>query len=152
MCASPHDSVLRALHLAHHGLGSIDITMATAQNNIAVAAEYCYCDVLQSLLTARWPLELHQNKHSCIKQLQDVYLSADSFGSIVGSADLRGKMADDTEFLNLSQVGGCSLGADKTTSTAPAQARVPLIICPCHDCLHLACRIWLPICLRLTTV
>lgn len=59
---------------------------------------------LQSLLTAQWPLELQQNKHSCIKQLQNVYLSPHAFGNIVGSFDLRNEAPDDTEMLDLSQV------------------------------------------------
>lgn len=105
MCGSAYASVLNPRtgpHPVHHDLASVTITMISIQNIVTECCHYC---VLQSLLTARWPLELQQNKHSCIKQLQDVYLSADSFGSIVGSADLRGKVADDTtEFLDLSQV------------------------------------------------
>ena len=59
---------------------------------------------VQSLLAARWPLELQQNKHSCIKQLQDVYLSLNSFGNVVGSADLRRIIPDETDFLDLTAV------------------------------------------------
>ena len=76
------------------------------------AVKVCYegtacqasCCVLQSLLTARWPLELQHNKHSCVKQLQNVYLSPPYFGSIVGSFDARSEAPDDAEMLNLSQV------------------------------------------------
>ena len=60
--------------------------------------------MLQSLLTAQWPLELQHNKHSCIKQLQNVYLSPHEFGNIVGSFDLRSDAPDDAEMLDLSQV------------------------------------------------
>ena len=66
-----------------------------------------FCRVLQSLLTAQWPLELQHNKHSCVKQLQNVYLSPHDFENIVGSFDLRSEAPDDTEMLDLSQVRRC---------------------------------------------
>ncbi len=57
---------------------------------------------MQSLLTARWPLALQQNKHSCIQQLQDVYLSVTNYGDVVGvpPIDVNGS----AEFLDLSSV------------------------------------------------
>ena len=55
---------------------------------------------LQSLLTAKWPLELQRNKHSCIQQLADVYLSVTNFGEVVGVPG----SGNGPEFLDLSQV------------------------------------------------
>ncbi|KAL0031937.1 hypothetical protein WJX79_006910 [Trebouxia sp. C0005] len=56
----------------------------------------------QSLLTARWPLALQQNKHSCIQQLQDVYLSVTNYGDVVGVPPIDGNGT--SEFLDLSSV------------------------------------------------
>ena len=57
---------------------------------------------MQSLLTARWPLALQQNKHSCIQQLQDVYLSVTNYGDVVGVPPIDGNGT--SEFLDLSSV------------------------------------------------
>ncbi len=76
----------------------------------AVAASFSHSPlpVLQSLLTAKWPLELQNNSHSCIQQLQDVYLSVTNFGEVVGVAaavDSHSKVVNDSTFLDLTQVG-----------------------------------------------
>ena len=57
---------------------------------------------VQSLLTARWPLALQQNKHSCIQQLQDVYLSVTNYGDVVGVPPIDANVT--SEFLDLSSV------------------------------------------------
>ncbi len=73
---------------------------------------------MQSLLTARWPLALQQNKHSCIQQLQDVYLSVTNYGDVVGvpPVDLNGS----SEFLDLFSVRPC--GSDMTEPEASSCA------------------------------
>lgn len=73
---------------------------------------------MQSLLTARWPLALQQNKHSCIQQLQDVYLSVTNYGDVVGvpPVDLNGS----SEFLDLVSVRPC--GIDMTEPEASSCA------------------------------
>ena len=73
---------------------------------------------MQSLLTARWPLALQQNKHSCIQQLQDVYLSVTNYGDVVGvpPVDLNGS----SEFLDLVSVRPC--GSDMTEPEASSCA------------------------------
>ncbi len=90
---------------------------------------------MQSLLTARWPLALQQNKHSCIQQLQDVYLSVTNYGDVVGvpPVDVNGS----SEFLDLSSV---RLHGSGMTEPEAASCALPLdSYCGCCPCLCLSC-------------
>ena len=59
---------------------------------------------MQSLLTAKWPLELQHNMHSCIQTLQDVYLSVTNYGDGVAMPSAVDPQGHDDEILDLSQV------------------------------------------------
>ena len=59
---------------------------------------------MQSLLTAKWPLELQHNRHSCIQTLQDVYLSVTNYGDGVAMPSAVDPQGHDDEILDLSQV------------------------------------------------
>ena len=60
---------------------------------------------VQALLTARWPLEMQQHRHSCIQQIQDIYKSSKGLPRLA-SWTPEGKWADGAEeiFIDLSQV------------------------------------------------
>lgn len=100
---------------------------------------------MQSLLTARWPLALQQNKHSCIQQLQDVYLCVTNYGEAVGvpPTDASGN----SEFLDLSSVR--LRGSNMTESEAASCALSLDQYCGRHPhlCLFSQLSVCLSVCL-----
>ena len=68
---------------------------------------------VQALLTARWPLEMQQHRHSCIQQIQDIYKSSKGLPRLASQECStwapESKWADGTQeiFLDLSQVLFC---------------------------------------------